>query len=234
MRYAHGVSPLDALVLDYGVVLTCPQPAPLLAAMAAELGATPAAFGEAYWAHRLAYDLGLPAREYWERVMTALGCSTAPGRVERLIAHDVASWTVFRDEVWEIARDFRARGGRTAILSNGNPEIIATVRARRPLAPYFDAVVVSCEVGVAKPDARIYALCLERLGVPGPRALFVDDRTANVEGARRAGLRALLFDGDAAVERLCDLVRAGRPLRGRVRASGPAGGARVPRSRGPA
>lgn len=200
------MSAIDALILDYGEVLTLPQPAELVAAMAAELGASPGAFREAYWAHRLPYDLGLPARAYWERVMTALGGPVSADAIDRLIDRDVASWTVFREEVWALARGFRAGGGRTAILSNGNPEIIGAVRARRPLAPYFDAVVVSCEVGLAKPDPRIFALCLERLGVPAAQALFVDDRAANVEGAARSGMRSLHFEGDAAVRRLRELV----------------------------
>jgi HAD superfamily hydrolase (TIGR01509 family) len=63
-------------------------------------------------------------------------------------------------------------------------------------------VVVSCEVGVAKPDPLIFQMCLTRLGVEPSRALFVDDRIENIEGAARLGLRTFHFIGADAVPRL--------------------------------
>jgi putative hydrolase of the HAD superfamily len=54
----------------------------------------------------------------------------------------------------------------------------------------LDAVVLSCEVGVAKPDEKIYAIALERAGVGGDEAIFVDDVEVNVAAARRLGLAA--------------------------------------------
>ena len=76
------------------------------------------------------------------------------------------------------------------------------VRARWPLEAWFDAVIISCEVRLSKPDPRIYELCLHRLGLPAPEALFVDDRADNIEGAARVGLRTLQFEGPDALARL--------------------------------
>jgi hypothetical protein len=73
---------------------------------------------------------------------------------------------------------------------------LGSVRAERRLDDYFDVVLVSFEVGVTKPDPRIYALCLSRLGLAAPSALFVDDRPENVEGARLLGIETVLFRGD--------------------------------------
>jgi HAD superfamily hydrolase (TIGR01509 family) len=56
-------------------------------------------------------------------------------------------------------------------------------------------VIISAEVGLAKPDPRIYQLALERLGVDPPEAVFVDDFLRNVEAARAAGLHAVHFKG---------------------------------------
>ena len=102
--------------------------------------------------------------------------------------------------LWTLAAAFRARGGVTAFLSNGVPEMMARVRAERRLDSYFDVVLVSYEVGFTKPDPRIYELCLTRLCVPASAALFVDDRAENVEGARRAGIHTVLFRGDASMD----------------------------------
>ena len=94
------------------------------------------------------------------------------------------------------------------MLSNGVPEVMARVRSERELATYFDAVIVSCEVGVAKPDPTIYEIILSRLRVEPHQALFVDDRIENLEGAARLGLRVFRFFGDGAVNQLRTVLQA--------------------------
>ena len=114
---------------------------------------------------------------------------------------DLSRFTWFDSPV-ELARAFRAGGGRTGFLSNGVPEIVGHLRRTRALDAAFDAVVVSCEVGCMKPGPEIFRLCLERLGVAAGDALFADDRPENVEAARGLGLRAVHFAGDDALDRL--------------------------------
>ena len=83
----------------------------------------------------------------------------------------------------------RAAGVRTALLSNswgddGYP------RERFP--ELFDAVVISGEVGLRKPDPAIYALAAERLGLPAAACVFVDDLDVNVRAAEAAGMHGLV------------------------------------------
>lgn len=197
------------LILDYGNVLSRVQDQTWMDEAARRLGADATAFRAAYWQHRHAYDDGLSAADYWRRVVTAARAAAplAPGDVAALIASDVASWSVYHDEVWALAARFRAAGGRTALLSNSGPEVMARVRAEHPLEARFDVVVISCEVGLAKPDPRIFRLCLERLGLPAGAALFVDDRADNVEAAAGVGLQTLRFEGPDALDRLRALLR---------------------------
>jgi len=54
-------------------------------------------------------------------------------------------------------------------------------------------------IGFRKPDARIYAIAIRHLGLIPERILFVDDRLANVRGARAQGLQVVLFDAGAAL-----------------------------------
>lgn len=194
------------LILDYGNVLTWPQDQAWMDAAAPRMGASPAAFRAAYWRHRHDYDADLPASEYWRRVIVAAR-PTGDGTVAEtdlrwLIGRDVESWCRYRHEAWALAASFRTAGGLTALLSNSGPEVMARVRADHPLEARFDAVVISCEVGLAKPDPRVFQLCLERLGLSAGEALFVDDRVDNVEGAARVGLATLHFEGPDALERL--------------------------------
>ena len=192
-----------ALVLDYGEVLSYPQRPGAMAALAALLQADTDEMSAAYWRHREEYDLGLPAPEYWRRVAADLGRTGASdGVLDRLIDVDVESWTHYRDEMWALARQFRSRGGRLAMLSNGVPEIVAKIRLDHDLQADFDTVVISFEVSLAKPDRRIYLLTLERLGVEAGEALFVDDRAVNIDAAAAVGMDALLFDGAPAMRDL--------------------------------
>jgi epoxide hydrolase-like predicted phosphatase len=57
----------------------------------------------------------------------------------------------------------------------------------------FDAMIISAEVGVMKPDARIFQLALEKLGVGPAEAIHLDDFPENVTGARAVGMQAIHF-----------------------------------------
>ncbi len=202
----------EGLILDYGNVLSCPQPENWCESVASHVGVSTDAFRDAYWRHRHLYDAGLAATEYWRRVLESLGCSHPASDVsaviERLVATDVASWTRYRDEVWNLVESFRGTGGRTAFLSNGVAEAMAQIRVDRHLPRWFDVVVVSCEVGVSKPDPAIFQLCLSQLRVEPGEALFVDDRIENIEGAASLGIRTFHFVGPDAVSRLVRSVRS--------------------------
>jgi putative hydrolase of the HAD superfamily len=205
--------PLRALILDLGEVLVRSQPAELVRRMA-EVAAVPLpAFTAAYWAHRPEYDLhGSPPR-YWGRVLADCGSPLAGRAGEAapaaLVELDTQSWTVYRDEIWELAGAFRAGGGKVAMLSNCPSVIIDRVRTQRDAEHVFDAVVVSSEVGCLKPGAAIFRLTVDRLGVEAGSALFVDDRAENVAGAEAAGLQALHFVGDASLPLLRARLAAG-------------------------
>jgi putative hydrolase of the HAD superfamily len=197
---------LEALIVDYGDVLSGPQKFGNLEAIARRVEVSADAFRAAYRQHRDSYDVGLPGEEFWRRVLGTLGyTSEATGvlaTIGWLIQEDVESWTHYRDEVWDLVRSFRTKGGRTAMLSNGVPEVMARIRSERALDLWFDVVVVSCEVDCAKPDPRIYEICLSRLGVAADRALFVDDRAVNIEAAAKLGMQTLHFTGDHSVSEL--------------------------------
>ena len=64
-----------------------------------------------------------------------------------------------------------------------------------------DAMVISGEEKMFKPQRRIYDLLAERIGLPPEELCFIDDAESNCEGARRAGWHAVLFEDNAQVER---------------------------------
>jgi putative hydrolase of the HAD superfamily len=62
-------------------------------------------------------------------------------------------------------------------------------------------MIISAEVGIAKPDARIYQIAVDRLGVLPGEALFVDDVIENIQSARAFGLKTIHYQGNQGLYR---------------------------------
>lgn len=102
-----------------------------------------------------------------------------------------------RPTVIERTRRLRAEGYRTALVTNNVVEFREFWRPMVPLDELFDAVIDSSEVGMRKPDPRIYHHALELLGGVEPaRSVFLDDYPGNVEAARRIGMHGIVVDAD--------------------------------------
>lgn len=99
-------------------------------------------------------------------------------------------------ELIEYARGLRPRF-RTGIVSNSMVGAREREQAAYGFEDLVDEIVYSHEVGLAKPDPRIYALACARLGVIPPEMVFVDDVEQNVTGAREAGLCAVFHQDTA-------------------------------------
>lgn len=100
-------------------------------------------------------------------------------------------------------RGLRARC-RTGLLSNTWARDGRVMAEGFGFAGCFEAFVTSAEIGVMKPDPRIYHVILERLGLMPHAAIFVDDFIQNVEAARELGMQAIHFDGPVRVQRLLE------------------------------
>ncbi len=93
----------------------------------------------------------------------------------------------------ELMRELKAAGYRMAMLTNNVREWEPLWRTMLPVDEIFETVVDSGFVGCRKPESRIYAITLGRLGLPAASCLFVNDVLVNCEGARKAGMTAVHF-----------------------------------------
>ena len=100
----------------------------------------------------------------------------------------------------ETVRELRGEGVRTGLISNSwgtgiyDPSMLSDL---------FDAVVISGDVGLHKPQPEIYELGAERLGIPASECVFVDDLRENVAGAEAVGMTAILHrDPEATIAEL--------------------------------
>lgn len=201
--------PFDAVLFDFGGVLVS-SPFDLVAEAAP--GALELFMGDYAgdndhpW-HRL--ERGeIAFQDYWEDLLVraddagiVLDPAKMAGFYGKLTVHD---------EVVARVRSLRSEGYRTAIVTNNVREFSETWRSKLPLDELFDVVVDSCEVGMRKPNPRIYLHALELLGGVAPaRAVFLDDAPGNVAGAEAAGLRAILVSSyEQALQQLEQLLQS--------------------------
>jgi putative hydrolase of the HAD superfamily len=101
----------------------------------------------------------------------------------------------------ELMASLRAEGYRMALVTNNVREWESRWRAMAPIDDIFELVIDSAFVGVRKPDPEIYELTVQRLGVPAPACLFVDDLEPNCAAARKAGMRAIVYRDPEQAER---------------------------------
>lgn len=95
-------------------------------------------------------------------------------------------------ELLEYIKQLRANY-KTAILSNANHDSLDRKIGAPWLETCFDKLVVSADVGMVKPDPRIYRLAAERLGVEPAECVFIDDLEIHIQGAQAVGMQAILY-----------------------------------------
>jgi putative hydrolase of the HAD superfamily len=188
-------TPWDAIVFDYGRVLSTSPSREELAVLATLSGVNEDSFFELYSNTRDHYDRGhADYKQHWQRFAEAAKVEIPLEAVERIVAMESVIWTNVNPETLGLAREIKTLGLKTAILSNMPFDLLAELRRKFDWLDEFGVQIWSCDLGVIKPDAEIYRACLTALGCKAARTLFFDDRPRNVEGARRVGMEAHVFE----------------------------------------
>jgi putative hydrolase of the HAD superfamily len=196
---------LRAVVSDFGGVLTTP----LFAAFAAfqdEVGISPENLGKAMRVG-LAEDEDLPLFQLErgeiseDRFIERLedGLESILGHRPHLHHFRQKFWGALHpnEEMIALMRELKASGLKMAMLTNNVREWEPLWRSMLPVDEIFEEIVDSAFVGCRKPEARIYELTLERIGLPAEACLFIDDLQPNIEGAEAAGMSAVHFRDNA-------------------------------------
>ena len=88
-----------------------------------------------------------------------------------------------------LAARFAQEGLKTAILSNGSPDMLTAAVASAGLGESLDALLSVEEVGIFKPDPRVYQLAVDRLEVPASRICFLSSNAWDANGAAHFGFK---------------------------------------------
>ncbi|HET9945376.1 MAG TPA: HAD family phosphatase [Actinomycetes bacterium] len=197
----------EAVVFDLGGVLVDWDPRRLYRTMLGSDEEIADFFDEvdfAGWNHRL--DAG---ERTWAEAVDDLG-SRFPHRRELLAAYPARFPETLGgviDGTVRVVEELHGAGVRLLALTNWSAELFPHARERFAFLRLFEAVVVSGEERLPKPDPRIYDLLLTRHDLDPAGTVFVDDRETNVEAARAAGMTGLVFTDPDRLRR--DLARTG-------------------------
>jgi glucose-1-phosphatase len=114
----------------------------------------------------------------------------------------------FDEELINYIRKLKKRY-KTGLLSNAFENLRKLLEENWLAADAFDKIIVSAEVGMMKPDARIFQLMLQELDVDASEAVFIDDFIQNIEGAQTVGLQAIHFKSPEQARRELEIILNG-------------------------
>jgi epoxide hydrolase-like predicted phosphatase len=186
------INQYQAVIFDFGGVLMRTEDREPRTQLARSLGRNYAQLEEIVFngPTGLPAALGqITAEQHWSSVAQSLQIAEA-----QIPAFQDAFWGGDRmdSRLVDHIRSLKGRY-RTALLSNAWTDLREYLENRWKISDAFDLMIISAEVGFAKPDQRIYQLILERLQVPAQAAIFIDDMAENVRAAQLLGLKGIHF-----------------------------------------
>ena len=196
---------ISGVVFDFGGIMTTSTMPERVRACIAGLGIEWRELADGFARYRKIMDGGyITLEQMYDMIWADAGVSPSPELMARILKEDFAS---FLDEYRNLKtlawmRALKAEGYKIGILTNMPPAFAP--HFRRVYADFIavaDAVVISGEVRMFKPQRRIYDLLRERIALPAEELCFVDDVEGNCDGARNAGWHAVQFFDNAQAER---------------------------------
>ena len=136
--------------------------------------------------------------ELFRQALSGIGFDLPDDIIEHIVALDHSAYSnsiTVEPEILAALDELRRARYRMGLVSNISlrPDLMRADLERMGLAKYLDAMVFSSEVGLRKPDSRIFQEALDRLGVEPQETVFVGDRLYDdVSGAQAVGMRAVL------------------------------------------
>ncbi|MCP4261468.1 MAG: HAD family phosphatase [Planctomycetes bacterium] len=187
----------EAVIFDWGGVLIEDPALGLVKYCSEALAVTKEDYITAYKQFGGDFQKGVISEDtFWERICGELG-KRKPD-VPSLWADAFKAVYVPREDLFSLAARLREKGYKTGFLSNTEKPAMQYFHQLR--YDMFDVVVFSCAEGTSKPERKIYELTIQRLGLKPGQSVFIDDKQEYIDGAKQAGLNAILFESVSQVK----------------------------------
>lgn len=128
------------------------------------------------------------AAEHWALIMKRL---KRPDSELQSIRDEFFAGDIVDHELLDFIRSLRGNY-KTGLISNAFDDLRPFI-LREKFEDAFDHMIISAEVGAAKPSAKIYQIALDQLEVSANEAVFVDDFYENIEGCEKVGIKGIYF-----------------------------------------
>lgn len=186
---------ITACVFDFGGVMTARTMPEKVKPVAERLGIGWGAVTDGYAKYRRQLDGNfISFGEMYDLILADNDIEVTPDDLTEMIKADIESFCARNEETLAFMRSLKDRGYKIGILTNMPTDFVASFREN--FGDYIalaDALVISGEERMFKPQRRIYRLMAARLGVDPAEICFFDDVEANCEAARSCGWRAVRF-----------------------------------------
>jgi putative hydrolase of the HAD superfamily len=188
------MTPIQAVLFDYGMVLSGPPLPAAWARMRNITGFDEPTLHREYWAYRHDYDRNtFNGTTYWQQVAKGGAIHLSDNQIFELQDADTDLWGEINHPMLIWAQFLQRSGMRTGVLSNIGDAMSSGLLAKHPWLKAFDHCTWSHELNLAKPEAAIYHHAAEGLRTPAANILFIDDRIENIEAAQNAGMQAIQY-----------------------------------------
>ncbi|HET9589439.1 MAG TPA: HAD family phosphatase [Anaerolineales bacterium] len=144
----------------------------------------------------------MSSEEHWNSVLKRLKrpASDLPAIRDEFFAGDIVDRTLV-----DFIRSLRGKY-KTGLISNAWGDLRDFI-VREKFDDAFDKMIISAEVGAAKPEPKIFQIALGQFGVSPGEAVFVDDFLINIEGCEKVGIKGIHFkDPESALRQLEQLL----------------------------
>lgn len=193
---------MKGVVFDFGGVMTTTTMPERVHKVTDELGIPWQVIEEGFAKYRRLLDGGYyDLQALYDLIFAGANIEIAPEELARIVEEDTASYLYRNERTLKWMKELKAKGYKLGILTNMPPAF--AVKFREHFADFIalaDAMVISGEERMFKPQRRIYELLRKRIELPAEELVFIDDVESNCRAAREAGWQAIRFISNDQVE----------------------------------
>ncbi len=189
-----------AVVFDFGGVMTKePNREAVVQFLCSSFAVSSQEFEIANQEKREAVKAGKRDQDFWLEYARQKNI-TLPKDWEDSFNHVMKEAIGINDEMYDLVFALKEKGIPVGLLSNIDDRLSRLLKEFNLYAP-FDPCFLSCEIGLEKPDPKIFEFVLKEMDLPATSIVFVDDRAENIEAAQQLGVDAILFNSKNQLEK---------------------------------
>ena len=187
----------QAVVFDWGNVIAFDDRSLIVSFMCETFKFSESDFEQANLAKRKAVQTGKSEIAFWLQFAKDKGIQLPndwPNTYTSILKKSVGA----DPKMYALIEELKSKQVRVGLLSNINDRYVKLIRSFGFYEP-FDPCLLSCEMGLEKPDPKTFELLLKTIALNAEDVVFIDDKAENVASAKKMGIDAIVFESEEQV-----------------------------------